>query len=48
MRNVLFCRVLTRLPRRIGRFRREEAGTLMAEAVLVLPFMLWSYLALFV
>jgi hypothetical protein len=30
------------------RFRRDESGTLMAEAVLVLPFMLWSYLALFV
>lgn len=29
-------------------FQRDEKGTLMAEAVLVLPFMLWSYLALFV
>jgi hypothetical protein len=28
--------------------RQNESGTLMAEAVLVLPFMLWSYLALFV
>ena len=37
------------LARRLTRrFSREEAGTLMAEAVLVLPFMLWSYLALFV
>jgi Flp pilus assembly protein TadG len=34
--------------RLLQRFGREEAGTLMAEAVLVLPFMLWSYLALFV
>lgn len=29
-------------------FQRDERGTLMAEAVLILPFMLWSYLALFV
>lgn len=35
--------------RRLTRFlRHDETGTLMAEAVLVLPFMLWSYLALFV
>lgn len=34
---------------RLRRFlRQDESGTLMAEAVLVLPFMLWSYLALFV
>ncbi len=33
---------------RLARFFREETGTVMAEAVLVLPFMLWSYLALFV
>lgn len=32
----------------LRRFGRDETGTLMAEAVLVLPFMLWSYLALFV
>lgn len=30
------------------RFARDESGTLMAEAVIVLPFMLWAYLALFV
>ena len=36
------------LRRMMQRFNREEGGTLMAEAVLVLPFMLWSYLALFV
>jgi hypothetical protein len=29
-------------------FLRDEKGTVMAEAVLVLPFMLWAYLALFV
>ncbi len=32
----------------LRRFGRDETGTLMAESVLVLPFMLWSYLALFV
>lgn len=32
----------------LEKFRRDETGTLMAESVLVLPFMLWSYLALFV
>ena len=37
------------LDARLRRFlRQDESGTLMAEAVLVLPFMLWSYLALFV
>ena len=36
------------LHRLMSRFSKDEAGTLMAEAVLVLPFMLWSYLALFV
>lgn len=32
----------------LRRFLREEDGTLLAEAVIVLPFLLWSYLALFV
>lgn len=32
----------------IKRFIREDAGTVMAETVLVLPMLLWSYLALFV
>lgn len=37
------------LDARLRRFLREdESGTLMAEAVLVLPFLLWAYLALFV
>lgn len=31
-----------------ARFTRSEGGTVMAEAVLVLPFMLWAYLGLFV
>lgn len=29
-------------------FGRDESGVLMAEAVIVLPIMLWAYLALFV
>ncbi len=32
----------------LGRFARDESGTVMAEAVIVLPVLLWSYLALFV
>lgn len=39
---------MTYLSRLTDRFRNEETGTIMAEAVLVLPFMLWAYLALFV
>ncbi|NEY91594.1 TadE/TadG family type IV pilus assembly protein [Tabrizicola oligotrophica] len=39
---------MTMLRRTLTRFVTQETGTLMAEAVLVLPFMLWSYLALFV
>lgn len=39
---------MTLFNRLTERFRKDETGTLMAEAVLVLPFMLWSYLALFV
>lgn len=30
------------------RFARDETGTLLAEAVIILPMMLWAYLALFV
>ena len=30
---------------RLARFGRSERGTVMAEAVLVLPFMLWAYWA---
>lgn len=39
---------MTLFNRLTERFRNDETGTIMAEAVLVLPFMLWSYLALFV
>lgn len=43
MRSLLHtCRTLGR------RFARDESGVLMAEAVIVLPLMLWAYLALFV
>ena len=29
-------------------FGRDEKGTIMAETVIVLPLLLWAYLALFV
>lgn len=32
----------------IRRFVRDEAGTVMAETVIVLPILLWAFLALFV
>lgn len=32
----------------LRRFGRDENGTLIAEAVIVLPLMLWAYMALFV
>ncbi len=32
----------------IRRFAREDAGTVMAETVIVLPALLWAFLALFV
>ncbi len=32
----------------LRRFGRDENGTLLAEAVIVLPLMLWAYMALFV
>lgn len=33
---------------RIRRFARDETGTVMAETVIVLPVLLWAFLALFV
>ena len=40
---------VTRLLRlRAGRFGRDEAGSVVAEAVIVLPLFLWAYIALFV
>ena len=39
---------LLRLKTRLGRFGRDETGTVVAEAVIVLPLFLWAYIALFV
>ena len=36
------------LRRSISRFGRDEAGTVVAEAVIVLPLFFWAYIALFV
>lgn len=36
------------LIRTMRRFGRDDRGNLMAEAVLVLPFMLWAYIGLFI
>jgi hypothetical protein len=36
------------LPRPLHRFARDEGGTILAEFVVALPILLWSYLALFV
>jgi Flp pilus assembly protein TadG len=36
------------LTSRLRRFLRDESGTVIAEAVIVLPLLIWSYLALFV
>lgn len=33
---------------RVRQFARDEAGSVMAETVIVLPMLLWSYLAMFV
>ena len=43
MKNLL---TLMRLP--VARFGREDGGTVVAEAVIVLPLFLWAYIALFV
>ena len=37
-----------RLRPRLGRFGRDETGSVVAEAVIVLPMFLWAYIALFV
>ena len=39
--------LLTLLRRPVARFAREERGTVVAEAVIVLPVLLWAYIALF-
>ena len=40
--------LLTRLRIPLRRFGRDQNGTIVAEAVIVLPLFLWSYIALFV
>jgi len=40
--------VTSALTRALRRFGREDRGNLMVEAVLVLPFLLWSYVGLHV
>ncbi len=39
---------MTWLKKQVQRFARDEDGVLMAEFVLVLPMLIWAYLALFV
>ena len=41
--------VLPRLPlrARLAAFGRDEAGTVVAEAVIILPLFIWAYIALF-
>lgn len=41
-------RLKTGLRLTLGRFGRDETGTVVAEAVIVLPLFLWAYIALFV
>lgn len=43
MKNILS---VLRLP--LSRFGRDEGGAVVAEAVIVLPLLLWAYIALFV
>jgi hypothetical protein len=38
---------MSSLARQLGRFRRAEDGTLVVEAMLTIPFLLWAYLALY-
>lgn len=42
-----FPSLLRRLGRALGRFRRRQGGYMLVEAVLVVPFMLWGYIALY-
>ena len=41
-------RLLTRLPRPVRRFRRDERGSYSVELMLVLPIILYGYVAMFV
>lgn len=38
----------TRISQQIRHFARDEKGSIIVEAVMVLPFLFWSYMALFV
>ncbi len=38
---------MSSLARLLARFRRAEEGSLIVEAILTLPFLLWAYLALY-
>ena len=40
--------LLSRLRKPLGAFGRDEGGTVVAEAVIVLPLFLWAFIALFV
>jgi Flp pilus assembly protein TadG len=39
---------MKRLTQALRRFRRDDEGSVVLEAVLVMPFMLWAYVGLFV
>lgn len=41
-------RLISRLPQALGHFWRGEEAAVIAEAVIVLPILLWSYVGLFV
>lgn len=40
--------LLSLLRLRMGRFRRDERGSVLAEGVIALPILLWAYVGLFV
>jgi Flp pilus assembly protein TadG len=40
--------LLSRLTQPLARFARDERGSVVAEAVIVLPLFLWAYMALYV
>ena len=41
-------RLVNSLPRQVRRFLHREDGTVIAEALIVLPVLLWAYIGLFV
>lgn len=48
MKNLTSLLRLNAIRPRLAGFGRDEAGTVVAEAVIVLPLFLWAYIALFV